>query len=434
MSWSRVSVAFGAFGAATTMLATLIAACSSNFEDDTRPAIADASLDAPLVPDSTPPDPDAPVPPGDVCGDRMGLQAITPWPMLGGCPKRASYSPRPATYSTTIRWSIDVPAAESSPAVSAEGFLWVGTTDGRAIALSAFYGNLIASVKLGDVPVRSSPAIAGTGHALFGYGDFVYPVPVSSGGVPVDAGLDAASDGGVSPSTPALNAEGNVTSSVNVTKDGTIIVATTNGRVAALRPAAAPKWSVVTDGDGVASPAIGSNGRIYVSGAGNSLFELEAETGAKMWESPIGAPLRFIAVGGDDTIYVGAADGTLHALTADGASKWVFTAGGPISGAPAILAGVVYVGAEDKKLYAVSTVDGAKKWEYATLGAVASPVIASDRTVYVGSADGNLYAIKPSGLLYYAVNVKGAVKSSPAIGNDGTLYVTTTTSIVAVGP
>ena len=39
-----------------------------------------------------------------------------------------------------------------------------------------------------------------------------------------------------------------------------------------------------------------------------------------------------------------------------------------------------------------------------------------------------------AGILYFAVNVKGAVKGAPAIGNDGTLYVTTSTSLVAIGP
>lgn len=408
----------------------VVPACSSGFDDATRPPPIDASSDAPLLPDSTV-DLEASVPPGDICGDRGGLQAISSWPMLGGCPKRGSYAYRPATYTTTLRWSVDVPAADSSPALTAEGFLWVGTTDGRAVALSAAFGTLVTSVKLGDGPIRSSPAIAGNGRALFGHGDFVYPLPISSA-IPFDAGADAGNPG---PTIPALRAEGPVTSSVNVAKDGSIIVATTNGRVAALRQDGAPKWSVVTDGDGVASPAIGgANARVYVAGASQALFALDAETGAKMWQAPIGAPLRFISVGGDDTIYVATADGKLHAIAADGKPKWTFAAGGPISGAPAVLAGDVYVGCEDKKLYAVSVVDGRKKWEYATLGVVGSPIIASDRTIYAGSADGHLYALKPSGLLYFAVNVKGAVKGSPAIGQDGTLYVTTTNAIVAVGP
>jgi outer membrane protein assembly factor BamB len=61
-------------------------------------------------------------------------------------------------------------------------------------------------------------------------------------------------------------------------------------------------------------------------------------------------------------------------------------------------------------------------------------VIGADGTVYVGSADSRLYAITPSGSLFFAVNVKGAIRSAPAIGDDGTLYVTTATALVAIGP
>lgn len=364
----------------------------------------------------------------------MGLQMNAPWPMLGGCPKRAGYAARVATFNTTVRWTTELPTADTSPAISAEGHLWVGTTNGFAVALSAFDGNPLTTVKLGTSSIRSSPAIESSSRALFGYGDgFVYAVQIGPSPVPIDAGPDA--EAGPPPGTPqTLNAEGPVASSPVVAKDGAIVVATTNGSVAALRLGAAAKWNVITDGDGIASPAIGSNGRIYVAGAGNALFALDADTGGKVWAAPIGAGLVSIAVGGDDTIYVGAADGKLHAIAPDGKSRWTFSAGGAITGGPAILAGITYVGSADKKLYAVATADGAKKWEYATLGSVASPVIAADGTIYFGASDGFFYAVKASGLLYFAVNVKAAVKSAPAIGQDGTVYVTTASSVVAIGP
>ncbi len=65
---------------------------------------------------------------------------------------------------------------------------------------------------------------------------------------------------------------------------------------------------------------------------------------------------------------------------------------------------------------------------------MATPVIGADQTVYVGSADGNVYAITSKGLLYFAVNAKGSIRSAPALDADGTLYVTTDKAIVAIGP
>ena len=58
--------------------------------------------------------------------------------------------------------------------------------------------------------------------------------------------------------------------------------------------------------------------------------------------------------------------------------------------------GTVYVGSEDKKLYAINGKTGKKLWEFVTGGDVfiSSPAIGSDGTVYVGSYDKKLYAIK----------------------------------------
>jgi outer membrane protein assembly factor BamB len=113
---------------------------------------------------------------------------------------------------------------------------------------------------------------------------------------------------------------------------------------------------------------------------------------------------------------------------------WSYATGGPITGTPAVRGGVTYVGSDDKKLHAIATLDGKSKWTYETLGAVATPVIASDGIVYVGSADGKLYAITTTGLLYFAVNVKGRIKGAPAINDEGAIYVTSDTGIHAIGP
>ena len=57
--------------------------------------------------------------------------------------------------------------------------------------------------------------------------------------------------------------------------------------------------------------------------------------------------------------------------------------------------GTVYVGSDDKKLYAINGKSGVKVWELVTGSFVgSSPAIGSDGTVYVGSKDKKLYAIK----------------------------------------
>ena len=75
---------------------------------------------------------------------------------------------------------------------------------------------------------------------------------------------------------------------------------------------------------------------------------------------------------------------------------WEFETGSYVESSPAIGSdGTVYVGSNDKKLYAINGKSGVKLWEFETGHDVhSSPAIGSDGTVYVGSLDKKLYAIK----------------------------------------
>ena len=103
------------------------------------------------------------------------------------------------------------------------------------------------------------------------------------------------------------------------------------------------------------------------------------------------------AIGSDGTVYVGSNDNKLYALNGkSGVKLWEFKTGSSVSSSPAIGSdGTVYVGSRDTKLYAINGKSGVKLWEFETGDAVASsPAIGSDGTLYVGSLDGKLYAIK----------------------------------------
>ena len=79
-----------------------------------------------------------------------------------------------------------------------------------------------------------------------------------------------------------------------------------------------------------------------------------------------------------------------------GVKLWEFETGGSVSSSPAIGSdGTVYVGSDDKKLYAINGKTGVKLWEFETgYWLQSSPAIGFDGTVYVGSLDYKLYAIK----------------------------------------
>ncbi len=99
------------------------------------------------------------------------------------------------------------------------------------------------------------------------------------------------------------------------------------------------------------------------------------------------------AIGSDGTIYVGSEDHKLYAINPDGSLKWSYATDDVVDSSPAMGSdGTLYVGSGDGKLYAINP-DGTLKWSYATAKAItSSPAIGSDGTLYVGSGDGKLYA------------------------------------------
>jgi len=151
------------------------------------------------------------------------------------------------------------------------------------------------------------------------------------------------------------------------------------------------------------------------------------------------------AIGTDGTLYIPSGTvsdgaGFLYAMNPNCTQKWVYTLPGPpASTAPAISAeGTIYVhvnGPQNlvsiERLIALNP-DGTLRWQFEfnagsaifTSNVQSSPVIAPDGTIYVGSIDTNLYALNPDGTVKWAVSpTLSSISSSPVRGHDGTIYI-----------
>ena len=137
------------------------------------------------------------------------------------------------------------------------------------------------------------------------------------------------------------------------------------------------------------------------------------------------------ALGPDGTVYVGAPNfppgpnpdsgisGKLYAVNPDGTQKWVFTLDKYSSTSSPALGpdGTVYVGATNGQLYALSPLDGTQKWAFHTGGTIFScPALGQDGTVYVGASDGKLYAVNPDGTQKWAFTTGGSAIFFPGPG------------------
>ena len=93
-------------------------------------------------------------------------------------------------------------------------------------------------------------------------------------------------------------------------------------------------------------------------------------------------------------VYVGSDDNKVYALNAaTGIKIWSYSTGGSVVSSPAVVNGVVYVGSEDDNVYALNAATGVKIWSYETGDEVDSSPAVVNGIVYIGSDDYNVYAL-----------------------------------------
>lgn len=130
------------------------------------------------------------------------------------------------------------------------------------------------------------------------------------------------------------------------------------------------------------------------------------------------------------------ADSAHSSSAAEGPSNltlaWKFTTGGSVISSPSVADGIVYVGSQDKNLYALGAWSGQLIWKFATQNSIeSSPAVANGR-VYTGGDDGYVYCLDAyTGTLIWKTFVNGdlpytygslVLKSSPAVYS-GKIYL-----------
>ena len=93
---------------------------------------------------------------------------------------------------------------------------------------------------------------------------------------------------------------------------------------------------------------------------------------------------------------------------------WIFQCEDEVRGSPSLHNNIVYVGALDNNLYALSSTNGEFLWKYPTEGGIVSKPLILDDAIFFGSADGNLYSLLlRTGKANWTYQTGGAIRSSP---------------------
>jgi outer membrane protein assembly factor BamB len=136
----------------------------------------------------------------------------------------------------------------------------------------------------------------------------------------------------------------------------------------------------------------------------------------------------------DGVVYVGSQDKNVYAIGAlSGHLIWKYTTGGSIEDSPAVANGKVYVESDNGYVYCLNAQTGSLNWKtfidsnlpftYANLLLTSSPVV-SNGMVYIGSLDDYLYALNANtGTVVWKTSACGPIECSPAYA-DGAVFFT----------
>ncbi|HEY7267138.1 MAG TPA: PQQ-binding-like beta-propeller repeat protein [Solirubrobacterales bacterium] len=138
------------------------------------------------------------------------------------------------------------------------------------------------------------------------------------------------------------------------------------------------RWQTFTPGYVTSSPALGSDGTVYVGSFDHKLYALDPDTGQVRWSYATDAHIYSspaLADGPDGrtgAIYIASADGSVYALDPSGHLLWRYDTADPIRSSPVLGrkprggGRILYVGSSNGKLYALDAATGRRRWSFDT--------------------------------------------------------------------
>jgi outer membrane protein assembly factor BamB len=204
-----------------------------------------------------------------------------------------------------------------------------GRLEGEVIAFAAGFGKIRWRTRIG--PTESSPLVA---DGLVYVGDWrgrVYALDAATGRV-------------------RWTYQGKGRIKGGITRSGNrLYVGTYDGYLYALRAKTGKViWRTKSQdrlggrGDFYSTPTV-AYGRVFIGNADGTVYAFGASTGNLLWAREVGTYVYTAAAVWRRTVFVGTWDGTFIALDArTGEPRWRFSAPSGITGAPTVLAGLVY--------------------------------------------------------------------------------------------
>jgi outer membrane protein assembly factor BamB len=213
-----------------------------------------------------------------------------------------------------------------------------------------------------------------------------------------------------------------------------------------------PAWTWRAAASIWASPTV-DRGVVFIGSADGALHALRARDGKLLWGKSLGAGIFGAALVKDGTLYVVNDRDELFALScADGRQHWKVPLSDtprhrslPSAGedsewdyrgaAPAESAGVLYVGASDGGFHALDAHSGRSLWHFQAQGPIRSTALIAGNQVYIASFDHHVYALdQHSGHLLWNADVGASVTTDPVLAGNRVVVGTRGYRLLALEP
>jgi outer membrane protein assembly factor BamB len=259
--------------------------------------------------------------------------------------------------------------------------------------------------------------------------EFTTDGPISSKPLVYQGAVVVASDDGkiyaldpVNGAPPKWQATVGKTPNEPVMADNAIYVSTTKGKVFKLGTNGAVQWEANLN----AAPynasyvyGIGVNAKSVFVTAINGVYVLEKNGSVRSKISNFSDSVLTAPAAGPDYVIYGKGNELIR-LSETGQVQWKATLseGSFWLSRPVISGGSVYIGALDNRMHAYVVTNGLEAWEVRTRNWVLStPLVAGD--VYFGSNDGKVYGVDGGGGIKWTAQTQLAVQSQPESGAMG---------------
>lgn len=198
--------------------------------------------------------------------------------------------------------------------------------------------------------------------------------------------------------------------------NGMIIASSSNGSIVCMDRAGTAIWRTSLEGGLDSTPAV-SNGKLFAVTKKEKLFAIDAASGKQLWKADLEGSLVFgsAPLVADDSVIVASSSGKVYSFSAAGKQNWMTDLQAGIYATPSRNGGIIYIGADDHKLYALRLKKGGVEWKAKLDSRVVSSAPAVyEGKLYLGTFNGTLYCLKESkGSVEWSMKTGGPILASP---------------------